>query len=175
MSVPSVKEASLNLIQFFQPIVVSPTYGEVVSESKKTKPLYNLVGGRRTLQLIAEQCSRDARICAVLLEDNSFDKKTMEALDVLNSILLRRPNDASMALLAFGLLEDAEFREAVSTILDANRVEDVATLLGKSKATVHRMVSADLRNRLRKRSNASHQDSDASLGEALDLGSNKYL
>ncbi len=68
MSVPAVKKDTLPLLQLLQPILVVDTGQQINIQSKKSKvPLYELVGGRRTLQLIGEQMPRQSKIQATLL------------------------------------------------------------------------------------------------------------
>lgn len=168
MSIPAVKRPALDLLQLVQPIIVTNETSQAGSESKKkSKHQYNLLAGRRSLQLLTEQNSCDTKIRVILFNEHSMDNKTLEVMDILSSTLLRRPDDATLALLAFGLIEDRSFRQVATTLLDSSKIEDVAILLGKSKSTIHRLLSEEFCTRLRNKSPSP--ESKASLGDALDI------
>lgn len=142
MSMPAVKGDALPLLQLLQPILVVDTDKKIsIDPKKKDVPLYELVGGRRTLQLICEQKPRQTKIHATLLSKEYIDyKQSLEALDFLCSVLLRRPDEATKALLASALLEDTEFFNEASRFLDVSREKKIADMLGVSLATFHRIT-----------------------------------
>ncbi len=142
MSVPAVKKDTLPLLQLLQPILVADTGQQINIQSKKQKvPLYQLLGGRRTLQLIGEQIPRQPKIQATLLSKEYLDnKQSFEALDFLCSVLLRRPDEATKALLASALLDDTKFSKEASRFLDASNAQKIAKILGVSHATLHRIT-----------------------------------
>lgn len=166
MSIPSVKESALGLIQFLQPILVRKS-DEVTGESNQTKPVYTLVGGRRTFQLIAEQKRRQTEISVLLLQDELLDTKSMEVMDILCSILLNRPDDQTKALLAYGLRKDVDFSQVASKLIVSSKIEDVANLLCMDKSSVHRILSDPFCKDLEDQADA-RLNTAISLGDALD-------
>lgn len=99
------------------------------------------MGGRRTLQLIAEQKPRQTKIQAILLGDEHLDVKSLEVMDLLCSVLLRRPDEETKTLLASALLENAEFSDVASNFLDVSTAQKIADMLGISRATLHRITT----------------------------------
>ncbi len=141
MSVPAVKEPVLPLLQLLQPILVVSAGTQVTEKSKKEIPVFDLVGGRRTLQLTAELKPRQTKVQAVLLGDQHLDIKSLEVMDLLCSVLLRRPDDETKTLLASALLEDSEFSDVASNFLDVSTAQKIADMLGISRATLHRITT----------------------------------
>lgn len=143
MSIPAVKKDALSQLQLLQPILLVDTGKQINIESKKSKvPLYELVGGRRTLQLICEQMPPQTKIQATLLSKEYLDnKQSLEALDFLCSVLLHRPDEATKALLASALLDDTKFKKEASRFLNASNTKEIETLLGISHATLHRITN----------------------------------
>lgn len=145
MAVPSVKKQTLDLLQLLQPIVVVPSGKETTGNSKREMPVYTLIAGRRSLQLIAEQVPRQTKILVICIEENPTDAKSYEVMDFICSILLRRPDDETKTLLASALLEDKEFLGEASNFLDVSTTEKVASMLGISRATLHRITTTPRR------------------------------
>ena len=164
MSVPSVKDPALRLIQFLQPVLVRRS-DEV--ESRQTKLPYTLIGGRRTFQLITEQKPRQTEISVLLLEDELLDTKTMEVMDILCSVLLNRPDDQTKNLLVYGLRKDSDFSKVASNFIESSRIEDVANLLCMDRSSVHRILSDPFCKNLADQANVN-LNAGISLGDALD-------
>jgi predicted DNA-binding protein (UPF0251 family) len=141
MAVPSVKDPALSLLQLLQPILLAPSGKKMTGRNEGDVPPYILVGGRRTLQVILEQQSRKAKVRAILLGNEQIDTKSMEVMDSFCSILLHRPDHETLSMLAVALLDDREFSGIASKFLDVSTAQKIASTLGISRATLHRITT----------------------------------
>lgn len=142
MSIPSVKKQALDLLQLLQPILVVPLGKQLTNSAKKEMPVYSLVAGRRTLQLISEQMPRQTKVRVIKMGDNPFDTGSYEIMDFLCSVLLRRPDDETKTMLAASLLEDTEFKNAALNFIDVSTQQKIASMLGISRASLNRLTTS---------------------------------
>ncbi len=173
MAVPAVKKQALDLLQLLQPILVVPSGKQITKSSKRGIPTYKLLAGRRTLQLISEQMPRQTKILVVCMEDKHIDTKSLEVMDFLCSILLRRPDDETKTLLATALLADVEFSKAASNSLDVSTTQKISSMLGISRATLHR-ITTNPRRIMATRTN-SPADIKTTLGIIGDIDSENKI
>lgn len=137
MSVPSITEKALPVLQFIQPILVALKKTNSQPDAKKS---YTLLAGRRTLQLMSEQLSRKSKIWAIRIENELPDAQSWEAMDMLSVLLLRRPDDETKALLAHKLHHEKELSSVAKNYLDIATTQQISDLLGMSRATFNRAI-----------------------------------
>jgi hypothetical protein len=139
-SIPTVRAAALDPLQLMQPLVV-------VNAGPSTRSLsdrrYRLVAGRRTLQLLLEQYSRNHMTWALLFVDDEDlpSEPDLEVLDTLLFKLISRPDGDDLALIAAELKENEALRCAAGRYVDVTSDAAIGSLVGMSRAGLHRSVS----------------------------------
>lgn len=139
MSVPSVTKEALELLQFIQPILVARA-GKKNQPDSKNKEIYTLLAGRRTLQLLIEQLTLKSKIWTIRIENKLSDDKPWEVMDMLSTLLLRRPDEATKALLAHKLHHEKGLHDVAQNFLDITNTNKISSLLGMSRATFNRAI-----------------------------------
>jgi hypothetical protein len=116
---------------------------------------------------------RQTKILVVCMEDKHIDTKSLEVMDFLCSILLRRPDDETKTLLATALLADVEFSKAASNSLDVSTTQKISSMLGISRAALHR-ITTNPRRIMATRTN-SPADIKTTLGIIGDIDSENKI
>lgn len=141
MSVPSVTQQALPILQFIQPILVSSGHNYPSRESSK-KNSYTLVAGRRTFQLLLEHFTRKSKIWVIHIGLDESETNSWEAMDILSSMLLRRPDDETKTLIAAALYKDDDFSASSGNFVDVSNTHKISSLLGMSRATFNRAIKS---------------------------------
>lgn len=140
MATPAISKQALPMLQFIQPILVVPADNNIASDNKNNR--YTLLAGRRTFQLICEHLSRKSRIWVIRVGHGHFDPDSCEVLDILSTILLRRPDDGAKAMIAAALHKDEVFSAITRNFVDISTTHKIAGLLGMSRATFNRVTKS---------------------------------
>ena len=138
-NIPAVRQASLDLLQIMQPLVVTaiPT----AKRQKEATRHYRLLAGRRTLQLLLEQFPRDHKTWALCVSNDSVPGEAdLEVLDTLLFKLLCRPDADDLAMIASALKEDEELRAIADKYVDVSDDAAIGGLVGMSRTGLHRSV-----------------------------------
>lgn len=139
-SVPTVRPAALDPLQLMQPLVVVQVGPATRSQSDRR---YRLVAGRRTLQLLLEQHPRDHVTWALCIADEKYlpSDSDLEVLDTLLFKLICRPDGDDLAVIAAELKENETIRGAAGKYVDVSSDAAIGSLVGMSRAGLHRSVS----------------------------------
>ncbi len=139
-SIPTVRPAALDPLQLMQPLVVVNVGPITRSQSDRR---YRLVAGRRTLQLLLEQYPRNHMTWALCLADEKGlpSEPDLEVLDTLLFKLICRPDGDDLALIAAELKENEVLRSAAGKYVDVTSDAAIGSLVGMSRAGLHRSVS----------------------------------
>jgi hypothetical protein len=139
-SIPTVRPAALDPLQLMQPLVVAHVGPITRSQSDRR---YRLVAGRRTLQLLLEQYPRNHMTWALCLADEKGlpSEPDLEVLDTLLFKLICRPDGDDLALIAAELKENEVLRSAAGKYVDVTSDAAIGSLVGMSRAGLHRSVS----------------------------------
>ena len=139
-SIPTVRPAALGPLQIMQPLVVVQVGPMARSQSDRR---YRLVAGRRTLQLLLEQHPRNHMTWALLFTDDEDlpSEADLEVLDTLLFKLICRPDGDDLARIAAELKENEALRSAAGRYVDVTNDVAIGSLVGMSRAGLHRSVS----------------------------------
>jgi len=139
-SVPTVRPAALGPLQIMQPLVVVQVGPATRSQSDRR---YRLVAGRRTLQLLLEQHPRDHVTWALCIADEKYlpSDSDLEVLDTLLFKLVCRPDGDDLAVIAAELKDNETIRGAAGKYVDVSSDAAIGSLVGMSRAGLHRSVS----------------------------------
>lgn len=131
---PAVRAEALPILQLLSPMVIC--LQETPGSDSDT---YRLVAGRRTYQLHAEQLSGSASITAIELATAVSDADAAEMAHI-DTLLLRTlwvPDERARDIVA-AALQEPEVSGALGRFVRIGGREEVARLLGMSRATLHR-------------------------------------
>ena len=139
LAIPTLSQAALALLELSQPLQVVRVVEK--AENNKTSHSYQLVGGHRTYQLLAEQHPLSHAAWAVLLPETSLENRNHQsAFDAIVIKLLQRPDGNDLGLIAKTLHGDRQLRETVSQLMPVNNDLELAAALGISRSSFHRLV-----------------------------------
>lgn len=159
-TIPSVLPAALHPLQIMQPLVVQQL-GPISLAQKDRR--YRLLGGRRTLQLLLEQHPRNHMTWALLFAGEDLPSESdLEVLDTLLFKLICRPDGEDLALIAAELKENEVLRSAAGRYVDVNNDAAISSLVGMSRAGLHRSVS-------KRRAQMKRLQEQTSAGVKLEL------
>ena len=168
MSVPSITKQALPFLQFIQPILVSSGHNYTSRESSK-KNSHTLVAGRRTFQILSEQLTRKSKIWVMRIGHDESENPSWEAMDILSSVLLRRPDDETKSLIAAALHKDDDFSAIAGNFVDISNTHKISSLLGMSRSTFNRTIQSLDENKFKKTKNTAGSGTTLGIAEDGDL------